>query len=449
MRIACIGTGYVGLVSGVCFAELGYHVTCVDRLEAKIDALNNGDIPIYEPGLEALVEKNTATDRLAFTTNLEQAVRQADIVFIAVGTPPSAETGKADLSYVFAAAEEIAGALDGHTIIVTKSTVPVGTNARVKEIIATVNPKAEFNIASNPEFLREGSAIDDFMKPDRIVVGVDSEEAGHLLADLYQPLTNKGYPLLRTDIETAEMIKYASNSFLATKIAFINEMADICEQVGANVELVAKGMGMDERIGDRFLRPGPGFGGSCFPKDAQALARLADEHGVDPRIVNTVTDYNLNRRHSMADRVIHACEHEVKGKTIAILGLTFKANTDDMRESPSLAIISTLLEAGARIQAYDPEGMDNARQLLQGDISWCESLYDAVTDADACTIVTEWDAFRQMDLGKVYALMKTPLIIDLRNLFTPQDMANKGFRYYSIGRKPAFPTATEPLAKSA
>lgn len=438
MKLTVIGTGYVGLVSGVCLSELGSDVTCVDQQKSKIDALKQGRIPIYEPGLSELVARNAAASRLHFTTDLPAAVADADVVMIAVGTPPDArEAGKADLSYVCEAARQIAHALDGYTIIVTKSTVPVGTNARIRTIIAEAAPEASFDVASNPEFLREGSAIADFMQPDRIVIGAQSDRAHHTLADLYRPLTNAGYALLRTDIETAEMIKYASNAFLATKIAFINEMADICEHVGANVELVARGMGMDARIGERFLRPGPGFGGSCFPKDAMALARLAEGAGVRPHIVNTVIAYNLGRRESMAGRVLHACGGSVKGKTLAILGLTFKANTDDMRESPALSIIPALLEGGAHIRAYDPEGMANARALLKGGIDWAASPDAAVENADAAVIVTEWDVFKDMDLTRLHQLMREPLIVDLRNLFTPEEMAARGFDYYSIGRKPA------------
>lgn len=439
MKLCIIGTGYVGLVSGVCFAELGFDVTCVDHDMAKLEHLQRGHSPIYEPGLDALIGKNMKAGRLHVSSQLKQQVTDADIIFIAVGTPPDAQNhSKADLSFVFAAATQIAEALDDrHRVIVTKSTVPVGTNAAIKSLIAKTNPDALFDVVSNPEFLREGSAIDDFMKPDRIVVGVESDRAGHLMADLYQPLTNKGYSLLRTDVETAEMIKYASNAFLATKIAFINEMADICEHVGANVELVAKGMGMDARIGERFLRPGPGFGGSCFPKDAMALAQLAKENGIDPRITNAVIHYNLGRRESMAGRVIAACDGSVKGKNIAIFGLTFKANTDDMRESPSLSIVPQLLAAGAHLRAYDPEGMENAKRLLTGAIEWCDSWERAADKADACVIVTEWQTFRDMDMGELKTRMKQPRMIDLRNLFVPETMAKLGFDYYSIGRKPA------------
>lgn len=444
MKICFIGTGYVGLVSGVCFADLGYDVTCVDNNRDKIEMLNKGMVPIYEPGLDQLIANNVQASRLQFSLDLKNTVAQADIVFIAVGTPPSDIQGKADLSYVYAAAEEIADALEGYTVVVTKSTVPVGTNAQIADIISTRNPKAEFDVASNPEFLREGSAIGDFMKPDRIVVGTQSAKAAEWMAALYQPLVAAGFRLLQTGLETAEMIKYASNSFLATKIAFINEMADICEQVGANVELVAKGMGMDARIGERFLRPGPGFGGSCFPKDAMALAQLADEVGVDPRITNTVIRYNLGRRESMAERVITACSGNVSGKRIAILGLTFKANTDDMRESPALCIIPTLLEAGATLSLYDPQGMDNAKILLpQEELLWTESALQACAHADAVVIVTEWEEFAQMDLAVLRHTMHNPLMIDLRNLFIPSDMAKSGFTYYSIGRKPASPQRSE------
>ena len=441
MKLTIIGTGYVGLVSGVCFSELGVHVTCIDNNQAKIDGLLKGDIPIYEPGLEAMVLRNSAADRLHFSTDLAAHVADANVVMIAVGTPPDKEdAGRADLSYVFATAEQVAQSLNGYTVVVTKSTVPVGTNAKVKAIISSANPKADFDVASNPEFLREGSAIEDFMTPDRIVVGVETDKASHLLSDLYQPLTNQGYTLLRTGIETAEMIKYASNSFLATKIAFINEMADICEKVGANVELVAKGMGMDTRIGDRFLNPGPGFGGSCFPKDATALARLAEDAGITPEIINKVIQTNLKRRANMAERVIAAAGGSVKGKRIAILGLSFKANTDDMRESPSLSIIPTLVEQGAEIIAYDPEAMENAKALLPSSIRYAETLEEATQDAALACIITEWQAFRDLDLKKLRARMAYPLIVDLRNLFTAETMRECGFDYYSIGRKPVLGT---------
>ncbi len=447
MNVTMIGTGYVGLVSGVCFAELGWNVTCVDKLTSKIEALQRGEVPIYEPGLAALIESNRNTERLHFTTDMQRAVRSANVVFIAVGTPPDA-TGKADLQYVYAAAEGIAHALEDFTVVVTKSTVPVGTNHEVARILKRTNPNARFAVVSNPEFLREGTAIEDFMNPDRIVVGVEDEEAGTIIEKLYRPLTNRGFPLLRTDINTAEMIKYAANSFLANKIAFINEVADLCEKVGANVELVAKGMGMDERIGTRFLRPGPGFGGSCFPKDAAALAQLADSVGMDLRIVKTVIDYNLDRRARMAERVIHACGGSVAGKTIAILGLTFKANTDDMRESPSLSIIPQLLKAGAAIRAYDPEGMDNARPLLDSSVTYHTSAAEALTGTDAATIVTEWAEFKQMNWAAKKDTMRAPILVDLRNMFVPADMAALGMDYYSIGRAPALAKAHK-LAKTA
>lgn len=446
MKLTMIGTGYVGLVSGVCFAELGHSVTCVDKIEAKIDTLLKGEIPIFEPGLATLVKANHTSGRLQFTTELKDSVAKADAVFIAVGTPPDAQNeGKADLQYVYAAAKEIATHLNDFTVVITKSTVPVGTNRKIEHIIRETNPNAQFAVCSNPEFLREGAAIEDFMKPDRIVIGLEDSQASGVMAELYRPLTNQGFPLLQTGIETAEMIKYASNSFLATKIAFINEMADICEKVGANVELVAKGMGMDERIGDRFLRPGPGFGGSCFPKDAVALAQLAQDAGVEPKIVNTVIRYNLARRESMADKIIAACGGSVQGKRIAILGLTFKAQTDDMRESPSLAIIPKLIAAGAEISATDPEGIENAKKLLGTDkISYTKDLYAALDKADAASIVTEWADYKQMDLEKAAEIMHSPLLIDLRNQFVPSDMAARGFTYHSIGR-----ATTQPAKKSA
>ncbi len=450
MNLTIIGCGYVGLVTGVCLAELGHIVTCVDHNAEKIAMLSLGKSPIYEPGLDALMEKNMSAGRLRFTLNLAQAVSEADVVMIAVGTPPdAANKGKADLSAVFKAAQSIAPALRAHTVVVTKSTVPVGTGKQIKSIIERTNPQSTCDVASNPEFLREGSAIADFMSPDRIVIGVERDAAAHILADLYHPLTNQGFALLRTDLETAEMIKYASNSFLATKIAFINEMADICEQVGANVEQVAKGMGMDARIGEKFLQPGPGFGGSCFPKDAMALAQLAHENNVEPAILNSVIHYNLGRRASMAARVMDACAGSVQGKNIAVLGLTFKANTDDMRESASLAIIPALMAAGVHIHTYDPQGMANAKELLKGDIIWSASALDALTKADACVIVTEWQEFRELDWAHAREQMHQPLIIDLRNLFAPDDMAKLGFDYYSIGRKPALRQAVQNKTISA
>ncbi|MAR56781.1 MAG: UDP-glucose 6-dehydrogenase [Rickettsiales bacterium] len=434
MKLAIIGTGYVGLVSGVCFAELGFDVTCIDNNPDKIAQLQARKCPIYEPGLTELMAQNTA--RLSYTRDLATAVKAADIVMIAVGTPPDpSEEGKADLRYVYAAAEELAAHLDGFTVVITKSTVPPGTNREVARRIAAVNAEAEFAVASNPEFLREGSAIGDFMQPDRIICGTEDARAKALLEQLYAPLTTKGYPLLITGLETAEVIKYAANTFLATKIAFINEMADIAEKVGADIELVAKGMGMDARIGERFLRPGPGFGGSCFPKDAQALARLASASGVYPEITNTVVKYNLARRESMGARVVEACDGSVVGKTIAILGLTFKANTDDMRESAALHIIPFLLNGGAAIRAYDPEGMANAKPLLPDAVTYCENASTAMQGADCVCIVTEWDEFRSLDWVTIKPTLKHLLIVDLRNLFKPEDMANFGYRYHSIGRK--------------
>ena len=436
MKLAMIGSGYVGLVSGVCFAELEHEVICVDNNPEKIAQLERFESPIYEPGLEPLIKQNVEAGKLSFTTDLPAAVKAADAVFIAVGTPSRAEDGHADLQYVFAAAKEIGEAIEKYTLVVTKSTVPVGTGRQIANTIKKANAKAEFDIASNPEFLREGSAIGDFMNPDRIVCGVRSDKAQTLLEELYAPLTKQGVPLLSCEVETSEMIKYASNSFLATKIAFINEMADVCEKVGANVEEVARGMGLDTRIGEKFLKPGPGFGGSCFPKDALALAQLAEVHGIHPQITNTVIRYNIDRKFQMVDKIVNAFGGSVAGKNLAVLGLTFKANTDDMRESPALAILPKLMSLGASIKTYDPQGMANAKMLISGDVEWCEGVFETLQDADAVIILTEWDEFKNLPLEKVRATLKTPMIIDLRNLYTPKEMAEAGFVYYSIGRSP-------------
>lgn len=439
MKLTVIGTGYVGLVSGVCLAKLGAEVTCVDKDAAKIARLEAGQSPIYEPGLDELMQETRSAGRLHFTTQLEAAIASADIIMIAVGTPPDpSEEGKADLRYVFAAAEELAPHLSGYSVVVTKSTVPVGSNEQVARRIAKAAPDADFDVASNPEFLREGSAIGDFMQPDRIVVGCESTQAAALMAQLYAPLTKQGYALLQTDLRTAEMIKYASNSYLAARIAFINEMADLCENVGADVEQVAKGMGMDARIGARFLRAGPGYGGSCFPKDTQALAHMARESGSDASIIRTVIDSNAARREQMAQRIIHACGGSVSGKTIAILGLTFKANTDDMRESPALTILPRLQEAGAQLRAFDPEGMQNAKAELSAEgITYCESALKACEGSDAAVIITEWAEFAKIDLAAIKKALRVPCLIDLRNLFLPQNVAAAGFDYHSIGRAPA------------
>jgi len=433
MRITMIGSGYVGLVSGACFSEFGIDVTCVDKDKDKIDKLNAGRIPIFEPGLEQLVESNVGAGRLSFTTDLPSSVATADAVFIAVGTPTRRGDGHADLTYVYGAAEEIASALDGYTVIVTKSTVPVGTGREVADIIRGKRPDADFDVVSNPEFLREGAAIGDFMRPDRVVIGADSERARDVMRRLYRPLYLIETPILFTSLETAELTKYAANSFLATKITFINEIADLCEKVGANVQDVARGIGLDGRIGPKFLHAGPGYGGSCFPKDTVALVRTADESGAPLRIVETVVEINDRRKKAMAGRVVAACGGSLKGKTVAVLGVTFKPNTDDMREAPSLDIVPALLSAGANVRAYDPEGIEEAKPLLPG-VNWCEDAYSTVDDADVVVIITEWNEFRLLDLERVKSLMKQPVMVDLRNIYKPAEMADAGFRYHSIGR---------------
>ena len=433
MRIAMIGTGYVGLVSGTCFSEFGTDVVCVDKDSGKIDALKSGRIPIYEPGLDRLVEANAAAGRLTFTTDLAEAVRGADAVFIAVGTPSRRGDGHADLSYVYGAAREIAQALDGYTVVVTKSTVPVGTGREVEAIIRETRPDAEFDVVSNPEFLREGSAIDDFMRPDRVVIGTLSERAQACMRQLYGPLYLIETPIIFTELETSELIKYAANAFLATKITFINEMADLCEQVGANVHDVARGMGLDGRIGRKFLHAGPGYGGSCFPKDTLALVRTAREHGAPSRIVESVVEINDARKKRMAQRVIARCGGSVEGKTIAVLGLTFKPNTDDMREAPSLEIVPALQAAGATLRAFDPGGMEEARKHLSG-LTWCEDAYDALEGADAMVLITEWNEFRALDLARVAELMRGQVVVDLRNVYDEARMREQGFDYSSIGR---------------
>ncbi len=433
MKIAMVGTGYVGLVSGACFSEFGWDVVCVDNNAEKIAMLEGGRMPIYEPGLDDLVERNVAAGRLTFTTDLASAVREAEAVFIAVGTPSRRGDGHADLSYVFQAAEEIARAADGYTVVVTKSTVPVGTGREVLRRIRDVRPDAEIEIASNPEFLREGSAIEDFKRPDRVVIGADSERALDTVAQLYRPLFLRDTPIVRTTLETAELIKYAANTFLATKITFINEFADLCEKVGADVQDVAKGIGLDGRIGSKFLHAGPGYGGSCFPKDTEALVRSARDAGAPVSIVEQVVQVNNQRKEAMARKIISACGGDVSGKAIAVLGLTFKPNTDDMRESPSLVIVPRLMEAGATVRAFDPVGMDEARKLMDGPV-WCRDAYDAMDGADAVAIVTEWNEFRALDLGRARSLLKQPVMIDLRNIYRPDQMRDAGFTYVSIGR---------------
>ncbi len=433
MKIAMIGSGYVGLVSGACFSEFGVDVVCVDNNAEKIARLKRGEIPIYEPGLDDLVAANIEAGRLDFTTDTAAAVKGADAAFIAVGTPSRRGDGHADLQYVHAAARDIARALDGYTVIVTKSTVPVGTGREVARIVRETRPDADFDVASNPEFLREGSAIGDFMRPDRVVVGTDSERAREILAALYRPLFLIETPVLFTSLETAELIKYAGNSFLATKITFINEIADLCERVGADVHDVARGIGLDGRIGRKFLHPGPGYGGSCFPKDTLALVRTAQSYGSPIRIVETVVAVNDERKRRMVDKIVAACDGAVAGKTIGVLGVTFKPNTDDMRDAPSLVILPALREMGASIRAFDPAGMEEAKQMIDG-IDWCDDAYSAATGADALVILTEWNAFRGLDLDRLGAVMAGRVLVDLRNIYEPDQMAAAGFRYVCVGR---------------
>jgi UDPglucose 6-dehydrogenase len=433
MRIVMVGTGYVGLVTGACFSEFGVDVTCVDKDAGKIDRLNKGGMPIFEPGLDKLVETNVKAGRLHFTTDLAKAVPGADAVFIAVGTPSRRGDGHADLSYVYAAAEEIGRALTGYAVVVTKSTVPVGTGREVAKRIKAVRPDAQFDVASNPEFLREGAAIGDFMRPDRVVIGTESERAREVMRQLYRPLYLIETPIVFTSLETSELIKYAANTFLAAKITFINEIADLCEKVGADVHDVAKGIGLDGRIGKKFLHPGPGYGGSCFPKDTLALVKTAQDHGAPLRIIETVVDINDKRKKAMAARVVAACGGSVKGKTVAVLGLTFKPNTDDMRDSPSLDILPALTQAGAKIVAYDPEGMKEAAHMLPG-IAMASDAYAAMDGADCAVIITEWNEFRALQLDRVKKLLKKPVIVDLRNCYSPADMKAAGFEYSSIGR---------------
>jgi UDPglucose 6-dehydrogenase len=434
MQIAMIGAGYVGLVTGACFSEFGANVTCVDKDVNKISTLKEGKIPIFEPGLEALVQSNVQSNRLTFTTDLKTAVEKADAVFIAVGTPSRRGDGHADLSFVFSAAEEIAHAISNYTLIVTKSTVPVGTGRQVAEKIRRICPEADFDVCSNPEFLREGAAINDFMRPDRVVIGADTDRARKMMREIYRPLFLRETPIVFTDLETSELTKYAANSFLATKITFINEIADLCEKLGADVHDVAKGIGLDGRIGSKFLHPGPGYGGSCFPKDTLALVQTATKADSPLRIVEAVVEVNDNRKKSMAKKIINACSGNVTDKTLAILGVTFKPNTDDMRDAPSLDIIPTLQAEGANINAYDPEGMHEAKSVLK-DVSWCNDAYEAMAGADAVAILTEWNEFRGLDLPRIKSLLKHPIVIDLRNIYNPEEMRDAGFIYSCIGRK--------------
>lgn len=437
MRIIVLGAGYVGLVSGACFAEFGIHVTCVDPDEGKIKRLHQGTMPFYEPGLDDLVSKNIAAGRLDFSQSLAQCPQGANTnaIFIAVGTPTRRGDGHADLSYVYQAAKDIAGYLtpDHFTTIVTKSTVPIGTGREVARIIHEENPKADFAMASNPEFLREGSAIGDFMRPDRVIFGTDSYKAAETIRALYRPLYLLETPIIQTTLETAELTKYAANAFLATKITFINEMADLCEKVGANVQDVARGIGLDGRIGKKFLHAGPGYGGSCFPKDTLALVKTAQGVGSPVRIVETVVDINDKRKKSMASRVIAAADGDVKGKTVAVLGVAFKPNTDDMRDSAALDVIPALQKAGAKIQAFDPVAMEEAAKLLP-DVVWAKETYEALKNADVAVILTEWNEFRSLDFEQARQVMKAPVLVDLRNVYKPEEMALTGFRYSSIGR---------------
>jgi UDPglucose 6-dehydrogenase len=433
MKIAMIGSGYVGLVSGVCFADFGHDVICVDKDPARIDALLRGEIPIFEPGLDELVASNVRQQRLSFTTNLADAVSEAAAVFIAVGTPSRRGDGFADLSYIYAAARDIAKALKGYTVVVTKSTVPVGTGDEVERIIGECRHDAEFSVCSNPEFLREGAAIDDFKRPDRIVIGTTDTRAREVMSEVYRPLNLNQPPMFFVERRTAELIKYAANSFLATKVTFINEIADLCEKVGANVQDVARGMGMDNRIGAKFLHAGPGYGGSCFPKDTLALVKTAQDYDAPLRIVEAVVAVNDQRKRGMAKRIIVACGGSVRGKTIALLGLAFKLNTDDMRDAPSIAIVTALEDAGAKVRAYDPKAMDQARQLMP-NVTYCKDPYDCATGAEAIVMVTEWDEFRALDLPRIKQVLIDANMIDLRNIYRPADVRKHGFAYTSIGR---------------
>ncbi len=432
MRLAMIGSGYVGLVSGACFADFGHTVVCVDKDESRIAALEKGKSPIYEPGLDDLLARNNREGRLSYTRDLAAAVKEADAVFIAVGTPSRRGDGQADLSYVYAAAEEIAKALDGFTVVVTKSTVPVGTGDEVERIIRAARPDAEFAVASNPEFLREGAAITDFKRPDRIVIGVEDEHAREVLAEVYRPLFLNAAPIFFTGRRTAELTKYAANAFLATKITFINEMADLCEAVGADVQDVAKGIGLDNRIGAKFLHAGPGYGGSCFPKDTRALVETARQYEARTRIVEAVVNVNEERKTAMAGKVLRACGGSLDGKTIALLGLTFKPNTDDMREAPSLAIIAALQEHGAKVRAFDPIGMEQARKLVSS-VEFANDPYECAAGADALVIVTEWDAFRALDLKRLGETLKSRVLVDLRNIYRPEEVRRLGFEYAGVG----------------
>jgi len=433
MRITMIGSGYVGLVSGVCFADFGHDIICVDKDEKKIAALKAGEIPIFEPGLEHLVADNVRSGRLSFSTEVAESVASSDVVFIAVGTPSRRGDGHADLSYVYAAAREIATHVKGFTVIVTKSTVPVGTGDEVERIMRDTNPDADIAVVSNPEFLREGAAIEDFKRPDRIVIGLDDDRARAVMTEVYRPLYLNQAPLLFTSRRTSELIKYAANAFLAMKITFINEIADLCEKVGANVQEVSRGIGLDGRIGSKFLHAGPGYGGSCFPKDTLALAKTAQDHDSPVRLIETTISINDNRKRAMGRKVIAAVGGDVRGKSVAVLGLTFKPNTDDMRDSPAISIVQTLQDAGAKVVGYDPEGMDNARGLMEG-MTFAADAYKAAEGADALVIVTEWNQFRALDFARLKRVMAAPVLVDLRNIYRRDEITKHGFHYSSIGR---------------
>jgi len=434
MKITIIGTGYVGLVSGVCFADFGHDVVCVDKDSRKIDMLEDGKVPIYEPGLEDLLARNVQAGRLSFTGDLAAAVQGADAVFIAVGTPTRRGDGHADLTYVMAAAEEVARAAKEYVVIVTKSTVPVGTNRKVQEVVAKANPDLDFDVASNPEFLREGAAIDDFMRPDRVVVGVETDRAGEVMANIYRPLFLRDFPIITTDLESAEMIKYAANAFLATKITFINEIAALCERTGADVKQVSKGVGFDGRIGNKFLHAGPGYGGSCFPKDTRALARIGQECGMPMKITETVIEVNEEVKRRMVDKLKDLCDDSFNGKKVAVLGATFKPNTDDMRDAPSLTIVPALVGGGATVNIVDPQGRHEGETLLPG-VNWLDDPYEAAKDADLLVLLTEWNEFRALDLSKIAGDMKAAHMADLRNVYSSDTASEAGFaRYASIGR---------------
>jgi UDPglucose 6-dehydrogenase len=435
MKIAMIGTGYVGLVSGVCFSDFGHEVVCVDKDPAKIERLERGEVPIYEPGLDRLMAKNVEAGRLSFTRDLARAVEGAEAVFIAVGTPTRRGDGHADLTYVMAAAEEIARVARDYVVIVTKSTVPVGTNRQVAEVVRKASPDLDFDVASNPEFLREGAAIDDFMRPDRVVVGVETDRAAEVMSEIYRPLYLRDFPIITTDLESAEMIKYAANAFLATKITFINEIAALCERVGADVKQVAHGMGLDNRIGNKFLHAGPGYGGSCFPKDTRALARIGQEHAVPMQITETVIKVNEEVKRRMIDKLRDLCGGSFNGKTVAVLGVTFKPNTDDMRDAPALTIVPALVGGGAKVRVTDPQGRREGEALLPG-VSWVEDVYKAASKADLLVILTEWNEFRALDLKRLARRMATPRMADLRNVYSPKDVRQAGFEaYVSVGRE--------------